>query len=239
MRGARLADLAWTEVRSSLEGRVAVLPIGAAAKEHGPHLPMDTDYRTAEALGRLAAERERVLVWPTVGYGHYPAFVEYAGSTSVGEATFAALLRDLVGDLARAGAAHVLLWNTGISTIRSVEAAVEHAPIPAAALHVYRGARYLDAVAAVCVQERGGHADEAETSVMLHLEPACVRLENAVAWTRAVPPGRWSPDDPASPRYAPHGVYGDPTLATADKGARLVDAMLDDLASALAALRAP
>ncbi len=218
-------------------GDVAVLPIGAAAKEHGPHLPLATDWLTAEALGRALAEREEVLVWPALGYGFYPAFVDYPGSTSVGEETFASTVSDVVADLARAGAWAVLVVNTGVSTIRPVERVIAGARVRAAGAHVYRGARYLDALDAILEQPIGGHADEAETSILLHLHPERVEMRRAVAWTREMKPGRWSPDDEASPSHSPTGVYGDPTLATAEKGAKLFEAMLDDLTDCLAQLR--
>ncbi len=232
--GARVAELSWPAVRPRLEaGATAVLPIGAASKEHGPHLPMATDYLTAEALGaRLAAEAD-VLVWPTVGYGYYPAFTAYPGSTSLPEPVFRATLEALVEDLRRAGASRTLLLNTGISTIRAVDAAGAGPDVTA--VHVYRGARYLEAVGAITEQPRGGHADESETSVMLHLHPALVAMDRAPTWTSPVAPGRWSPDDPSSANYSPPGIFGDATLATAAKGARLVDAMIADLLDALAA----
>lgn len=237
VKGHRLEGLAWTEVRPLLtEGRVAVLPIGSAAKEHGPHLPMSSDWRQAEALGALLAERAPVLVWPTLGYGFYPAFVDYPGSTSVDAATFEATVRQLLGDLARAGAPALLVLNTGISTIPSVEAAVASAAIPARASHVYRGARYVATRDALLEQAAGGHADEAETSILLHLDPTSVHVDRARPWTTPIGPGRWSPDDPRSPRYSPDGVFGDPTRASADKGQRLVEAMLEDLGDAVAAL---
>jgi len=69
-------------------GESELYSIGAAAKEHGPHLPMRTDHLTAEALGSRLAETADVLVWPAVGYGHYPAFRRYPGSTSVPEEAF-------------------------------------------------------------------------------------------------------------------------------------------------------
>ena len=96
-RGARAAELSWIEVEARLaSGSVAILPIGAAAKEHGPHLPLATDWLTAEALGRALAEREDVLVFPSIGYGFYPAFVAYPGSTSVPEGAFEETCRALV-----------------------------------------------------------------------------------------------------------------------------------------------
>jgi creatinine amidohydrolase len=239
--GALLAEFAWVEVAPRLaRGAVAVLPIGAAAKEHGPHLPMATDWLTAEALGRELARTHDVLVWPTVGYGFYPAFVDYPGSTSLSEATFEATVRELLRDLARAGARAALVLNTGVSTIRPIERAIASlgAAPPVAAAHVYRGPRYVECVETLCEQARGGHADEAETSVMLHLHPACVAMERAPSWTEDVRPGRWSPTDAASASYSPSGAFGDATLATAEKGARLVGAMLEDLADALASVRA-
>ena len=45
-------------------------------------------------------------------------------------------------------------------------------------------------------------------------------------------PGALSPDDPSSPTYSPSGSFGDPTLASADKGSRLLAAILDDLVEA-------
>lgn len=231
--GHSLADLAWPEVRPILEaGAIAVLPVGAAAKEHGPHLPMQTDFLTAEALGRRLAAVANVLVWPAVGYGHYPAFRAYPGSTSVPEEVFESTIFALIEELRRPCGSRVLVLNTGVSTIRAIDSACSEQP-GAGAAHVYRGPRYLEVAAAILEQPRGGHADEAETSVMLHLHPERVDLTKAPTWTREVPPGVWSPDDPSAPSYSPTGIYGDATLATAAKGKRLVDAMIEDALAAL------
>ncbi len=234
--GASIDDMVWTEVGPLLRGgAVAVLPIGAAAKEHGPHLPLQTDWLTAEALGKELARSHDVVVWPALGYGFYPAFVAYPGSTSVPKDVFEATVKALADDMIRAGARAILILNTGISTIAPIDQAIAHAP--ARAVHVYRGPRYLRAVELVCEQERGGHADEAETSILLHLHPEKVRMHAARAWTNEVRPGRWSPDDPTSASFAPLGVYGDPTLATAEKGATLWAAMCEDIREALSELR--
>ncbi len=74
----------WDEVARRIDaGAVAILPIGAGAKQHGLHLPLNTDRIQAEWLAARLAERIDALVWPTLTYGHYPAFVEYAGSISL------------------------------------------------------------------------------------------------------------------------------------------------------------
>ncbi|MFK7984439.1 MAG: creatininase family protein [Sandaracinaceae bacterium] len=231
--GVRPADVAWTQVRELLAGpRVAVLPVGAAAKEHGPHLPMNTDYVQAEALGARLAQCAPVLVWPTLGYGHYPAFVDYPGSTS---APFHAMRDTVAGVLAgleRAGAPALLVINTGISTIRPIEAAMDEVSAPVALVNVYASDAHR-ASRAILEQARGGHADEAETSVMLALQPERVNMDRAEPWLTPMPPGRWSPTVPTSPCYCPPGVFGDPTLATAKKGEALLTAMLDELQQAV------
>ncbi|MEM9187636.1 MAG: creatininase family protein [Myxococcota bacterium] len=230
-----VADLPWTEIRSRLDtGAVAVLPIGAAAKEHGPHLPMQTDYLQAGRLAAELAEREDVLVWPTVGYGYYPAFVRFAGSTSLSRETFRDVIAALLKALEDAGASRILVLNTGLSTIGPIrEALAGKRRAKVGLANVYRGPLYERRLAEVCSQTEGSHADEAETSIMLHFFPAKVRLEEAVRWTRKPPHVPWEPDDAGDPSYCPDGVYGDPTLATREKGAALVAAMLDDLRRSL------
>ena len=87
-------------------------------------------------------------------------------------------------------------------------------------------------------QARGGHADELETSILLAIGPEHVAQDKAAAWTPSVMAvrGPFSRSDPDNPRFSPSGVWGDPTLASADKGRRLLAAMVDDLLAALEAL---
>jgi len=82
-------QLTWDGVARRIErGAAAILPIGAAAKEHGFHLPLNTDRIQAEWLAAQLAERIDALILPTVTYGHYPAFVAYAGSVSLSASAF-------------------------------------------------------------------------------------------------------------------------------------------------------
>lgn len=81
--------LSWDEIARRIEnGAAAILPIGAGAKEHGFHLPVNTDRIQAEWLAGWISGRIDALIWPTVNYGHYPAFVEYGGSVSLSEPVF-------------------------------------------------------------------------------------------------------------------------------------------------------
>ena len=97
-----LEDLTWVEAKARFDaGDVLVVPIGASAKEHGPHLPLRTDATTARAYAERLARRARAaglptLIAPLVPFGYYPAFTGYAGSQHLSAATFTALLRELL-----------------------------------------------------------------------------------------------------------------------------------------------
>ena len=82
--GRWLESMTWIEAEPLLaaDGVVAI-PLGAAAKEHGPHLPLDNDARIANWLAAEVANRLPVLLAPLVNTSFYPAFVEYPGSISL------------------------------------------------------------------------------------------------------------------------------------------------------------
>lgn len=233
VKGVWLADMPWTVVKARLDaGATAVLPVGAASKEHGPHLPMNTDCLQAEWLAHRLAERRQVLIWPTVAYGHYPAFVAYPGSCSLSRETFRAMAQEILEGLLRAGAARVLVLNTGLSTIHPLEEAVVglRRPHVVTLAHVYQGERFRTVVQETEEQSHGSHADEIETSIMLAIAPEQVDMAKAEAWAgQAFGAGPFHPADRGSPNYSPSGIYGDPTLASRDKGERLAQAMLQDL----------
>jgi len=84
-----VAALRWDEIKARLaRGAAAILPIGAGAKQHGLHMPMSTDQVFAAYFSKVLAKSIDALIWPTLTYGFYPAFVAYAGSVSLSGATF-------------------------------------------------------------------------------------------------------------------------------------------------------
>jgi len=227
--------LTWDQVRQRLDnGAAAILPIGAGAKEHGLHLQMDTDQRQAEWLAQEIANRIDALIWPTIAYGYYPAFVEYAGSCSLSSETFKAMLGELIGALLDFEARAVLVLDTGISTLAPVAEAVEgFGSRPVHHLKVHTGPRYTAQAALLSEQAYGSHADELETSRMLVLAPDAVQMERAQSSPTDASfdfsKGPMSPSDPSSPNFSPGGSFGDPTLASAVKGEALSQAMLEDM----------
>jgi creatinine amidohydrolase len=230
--GLWVEQATWREVQLRLRsGAAAVLPVGAACKQHGEHLPMSTDRIQAEWLAGQVARRREVAIWPTLTYGYYPAFVAYAGSVSLEIETFIALAQQVLAGIARSGANRIWILNTGISTIRPLERAIA-GPLPAAQtslVNVYQGPVFLGVAEALQEQRYGSHADELETSILLAIDAQRVRMEHALAWDARPLTGAFDPDNPDSGGYSPSGVYGDATRATREKGEKLLEAMLTDI----------
>ena len=212
-----------------------MLPVGAAAQAHGRHLPLATDYQQAEWLAARLVQGCDAVVWPTLSYGHYPAFVDYPGSTSLRRATFAAAALDILHGLVRAGAERVAVLNTGISTIAPLREVVADPglQVPVQLVNVYAGPRLARVQAELEEQSWGGHADEIETSLMLAIAPQWVDMGKARAAPRRVGDGVLNRLDPAAPNYLPDGATGDPTRASRAKGERLAEALLADVLEAL------
>ena len=175
------------------------------------------------------------VVWPTVSYGYYPVFVDYPGSISLSHDTFVALVREILDGMIRSGARTITIVNTGISTIAPLrELLGGHSGGAALALiNAYDGPAFLSAVTAIEEQAFGGHADEIETSIMLALAPNQVDMDRAVAQSTPILRGLFNRTDPQAPNYCPSGANGNPTLATREKGLRLVEAMRRDVLAAI------
>ncbi|MBX9946269.1 MAG: creatininase family protein [Reyranella sp.] len=214
--GVWLEDLTWPEARARFDsGAVVVVPVGAAAKAHGPHLPLKTDALTARALAQRLLERLPVVAAPVVGFGFYPAFTAFAGSQHLSADTFKAMMRELIGGFAAHGVRRIAILNTGVST----EAPLDELAGERDDTLVLHMRRLGGAADRLFDRLDGGHADERETSVMLALEPRGVRMD------RLAPEGD----------FAATGGTGDASRATAFKGERLLAARVDDMVAALVA----
>jgi creatinine amidohydrolase len=214
--GAWLEDLTWPEAAQRFsEGALVLVPVAAASKAHGPHLPLKTDALTARALAQRMLERLPLVVAPIVGAGFYPAFEGFAGSQHLSEPTFRALLRELLDGLRRQGARRLAVLNVGVSTEAPIDATCGGAD-DLLVLHM----RALGGMADALLDVRdGGHADERETSVVLALDPRSVRLD------------RLAPEGP----FEKTAATGDARRATAFKGERILAARVDDAVAAIGA----
>lgn len=241
MRGVALEDLTWSDAEKVLTRQsVVVIPLGAAAKEHGHHLPLNNDFRMAQYLSTEVMRSADVVVAPTVNFSFYPDFLEYPGSISLSLNTATACIAEICQSLARFGPKRFYVLNTGISTLKALRPAAELILRDGALLHFTNLHLALDQVSKELGEQEGGsHADEIETSIMLHIAPETVDMTKATKDfdAAAIGPLTRSIEKRNECSYSPSGVWGDPILASATKGERVVQSLLDSILKDIENLR--
>lgn len=223
--GARLELLNWIEAEAWFaDDPVIVIPLGAAAKEHGPHLPLNNDAIIANWLADEIMQRLPVVVAPLINASFYPAFTDYPGSISLRLETARDLIVDTCNSLAGFGLSRFYVLNTGLSTLRPL-AQVSQLLEPAIRFdYLELDAALRNLPAGLLQQSYGSHADEHETSLMLHIAPQVVDMNRALddgaegegRLSRSRGQGTWSAS----------GVYGQASLASNDKGRVIAEVLL-------------
>jgi len=250
----RYDELTWPEVRDAVAAqRVAVLPVGTI-EQHGPHLPLLTDVITATEMSRLAVERkpEQAVLMPSVYYAFNEHHLDFPGTIAVEGPTFINYVSDIGKSLAYHGFRKILLVNGHGSNVPFLDVAARNITnhseaicamvpwwnlVPKPLLKELRESEFPGGMA---------HGCEMETSVLLYLCGHLVQMDKA---EKDLPVQKseyfyWDLQAPSPvffqeffSRYSRTGTSGDPTKATVEKGARFVQAVVDNLVKVIGELR--
>jgi creatinine amidohydrolase len=216
---------------------IAVLPWGAT-EAHGYHLPYGTDFYEGTAIAHRAAQLAhergaRPIVLPTIPFGNDEQQLDQVATISITTRTAAAILRDVVRSLKKQGIDRLLLLNAhgGNEFKPMVRDLVGEFGSLIVVVNFWQMAPEKPSEIFLAP---GDHADEGETSLMLHLHPELVVMDQA-GDGRKVPfeiealraPGVWTPR-PWS-RSHPDTGSGDPRKGTAEKGRQYFEAVAADL----------
>src|SRR5437588_5814087 len=247
MREWILAEQNHAFVRSQ-RWQAAVLPFGAT-EPHNLHMPYGADTFQVEALGRLACRRAweagaRVALLPTVPYGVNTNHLKVPGglACSVTPTTLLALLTDLVDSLERQGVRKLVLLNGhGGNELKPLTRELHHRT--GVFLCVCDWFRMAADLYPKMFERPGEHADEVETSLGLAFFPDLVHPE--LADRGAARPSRfeainrgWVSITRPWHLLTPSTGVGDPAGASAEKGRRLMDVLVQRLAGFLVQLAA-
>lgn len=221
----------WLDARSATRPEVeafarrhpfAILPVGSF-EQHGPHLPLDTDNRIAEAMALEVARRSTGLVLPVLNVGYAWVWRGIPGTLTLRFDTYMAVIRDIAESLAGWGIKAVFVLSGHGSNPQPVKHAIReliHEQHDIRVLNsVYLGLGEMLAEAASQKWADDLHAEEIETSLMLAIAPETVRMELAAPDYPPVPPD-YGRSELSMGHIARSGVFGDPTPATAEKGQR-------------------
>ena len=232
-------DMTKDEVRRAADsGAVAVLPMGAV-EQHGSHLPTGTDVFIAQRAVDLAVIETGDVSLPALTYGCSLGHTEaWPGTLSLSPHTLAAMVLDIGRWVRASGFRKLVVVNSHATNGPPAQSALltlrhEVPDLKAGFVSLFdvtpeaREAYFADA--------REPHANAAETSLIMHLEPGLVRRDRIVDEAdRSI--GRVLAY--AMPEVTASGVVGSPSLASQDSGARIFADLVTGVTSLLRRARA-
>jgi creatinine amidohydrolase len=240
------SDLTWPEVNEAVrQERVILLPIGST-EQHGPHLPLDADNLFANSLCLEAGRRapDKILVAPIISYGYNLHALDYPGTVHVGHDYLLGFCLSVCKSFAYHGFKRIAIVNGHGGNSAILEMVARRAILETDALvtsFMWLNLLRVDPNFVASFRESifpggTGHACEVETAVYLYLAGEKVEMEKAkdhIAWYNRqgasgfqwgdlfgggpVPIFEWAST------FLEDGTFGQPTLATAEKGGRIFE----------------
>ena len=225
---------------------VVIVPVGST-EQHGPHLPVQVDALlasevTRRAAAKLAAAGTPVVTLPAVWTGLAEHHMAFGGTITLDLETFHRLVRCICQSIIRHGFKRVLLLNGHGGNITALNAIVGELArdlgVPIATTSYWTLDETAKSYAKILERQTNvRHACEAETSMLLRLKPELVDRDaiRAIGDT----PMEVLTSHKGMYRYrsfrdfTESGVIGDPSVATAEKGERLLDAAAQAVAEAV------
>ena len=208
----------------ALDPDTAVIPVGSL-EQHGPHLPIMTDWAIATELGRRVAEKMNAFLLPAFPISTCREHMGKKGSVWMEATTFYQMMYDIVMSLKTQGFRRVafVITHGGIFVmgplVRDLNARFNPDLMVA---FVTPDTSNLKGI----TETRGLHADESETSQILAIAPETVHMDRAVDFDPEVP--RPYLNYGSIFRASPTGVWGYPTKATAEKGELILQRSTDN-----------
>lgn len=219
------------------ESKIAILPIGAV-EAHGPHLPLATDTILAERLSHRLAEQVGAFVLPSMPYGQVWSLRNFPGSINISNDSLIALLADIGRSLYDQGFRTWAMVNghLGNQVAMKEAARVLYDEIPDFKVFYffYPGMNSVvkDIRETKSAHSTYFHACEIETSIMLYLAEEYVEMDRAIndppiiSETADFTPTPWEV-------FTDSSVLGDATLATKEKGEKIVETALSKMVEML------
>lgn len=211
------------------EAELAVISVGSI-EQHGPHLPVITDWAIADAVGKTVAEKTGGFYIPAFPISTNSENHGKRGSVGMQSDTFYKMMTDVCIDLKNQGFKRIAIIQThgGIFVMNSVvrELNAGHNPdLMVAKLDMLEVCWPHYFSEGILESNNEVHAGEGETSMMLYLYPKLVDMSKAVDFVPLV--SRSYLNYGSIFRYSPQGVWGEATKATAEKGKRILELSVD------------
>lgn len=229
-------NMTWPQVKARIGVcPTALVPVGST-EQHGLHLPLGTDVLLAEKLAQLVSDRTGALVFPSVNFGYSWVWRDRYGTVSLRQEHLQAVLTDIVKSVERYGVKRLVFINgheaNGATMKYAIRDVQDDTEVKVLGMF-YPGLRevyekYIES------PDWGGmfHACEFETSLMLAAHEELVDMDLAKAEYPDRPP-LYGMDNTSIGDLSVSGVYGNPVLASREKGEAMFTEFADRIAELL------
>ncbi|WP_206514604.1 creatininase family protein [Brevibacillus marinus] len=227
-----LKEMSWTRFQErKKETNLVIIPSGAF-EVYGPHLPLGTDTLVATKIAELVAARIGSIIGPVLEVGDSATLDEFPGTITIRPESFKQYLVDSVLSLKRWGFTDFLFINTHVGNVPIInQISVDlqrDERVRCAQVDYWRFLKQHDKGIIESGELAHAHASEAGTSVMMYLFPELCDLDK---WVHE-PPKKQDPfpdiiQYPKLSSITGSGTIGNATLATAEKGERIVKRSVD------------
>jgi len=212
--------------QAAKDGKVVIFPIGSV-EEHGEHLPLGTDSIQPEYIAIEVAKKTGCIVAPPFRYGICNATRNFPGTLTIKFDTLYRFVHDVLSELVRSGFNRIIVLSghAGNSHMVALRLAAQDVVTKSDEAEVKDKVRiivlsdfdFAEELTPQYADKDDGHAGTIETSRIMAINPELVKAKGEASIWRMP---RF--EVVAHPElYFPSGVNGDPTAASAEKGQKI------------------
>jgi creatinine amidohydrolase len=219
--------------QAAKDGKVVIIPCGSI-EEHGDHLPLNTDSLQAEYVALGVAKKTGCLVAPPLRYGLCNSTRNFPGTITITFDSLRSIMTDILEDFIRNGFKRLLIitGHAGGSHMTAIRLAAKAVIVK----HMNEADRprimvcsdydFAFDLRGIEFDDRDSHAGTIETSRVMAIRSDLIK-------------GKGAPNFPNLPRFEvvpdpercfPSGVMGDPTVASSEKGQKINEYVIDQIA---------
>jgi creatinine amidohydrolase len=226
--------------KAAEEGKVVIIPCGSV-EEHGSHLPLCTDSLQAEHVALEVSRKTGCLVAPSLRYGLCNSTRNFPGTITITFDALRSIMNDILEEFIRNGFTRLLIitGHAGSSHMTAIKLAAKTVVVN----HMNEKNRPRIVVCSDYdfafdlrgkdFDDKDSHAGTIETSRVMSIRPDLIK-EKGERSCPELPRFEIVPDPE---KYFPSGVMGDPTVASVEKGKRINEYVIEQIAKLVEELK--